>query len=491
MPFRRFLIPCLLVAGLAGAGAQADSRQEWSEPSKKWIKGPVRCLVTEDEEKQFKTLQTDEERGRFIQEFWERRDPTPGTPANEFEEFFWKRVAEADKRFVQTTESGAQSDRGQVFILFGLPTRIAPPGKNVEWVYEKVPNIIPSSFHILFHAVGAGNFLLLGRKEVDQIISQNLFLRGLGEQARAIYAPPPPEVAALPAAQAAPPPEAVPTEEQKILEAALAAGSLPSDLPLLVRTDIYEAIGGDSFVAITAGIPREAASGGPLVVFARVIPEGDATPVTLAAADSFSGADPENGDPASRHLLFQGGTGLHPGRYSLVVGVRNPQSGKVGMVRQPLEVPSYSGGFAWSTLTLTRKLERLPAPPSVAGGKKVPFVLGAFRVVPCLEPVLKQGADMAWYFQIYNASPDPVTGRPNLTIQYDFLLQQKGEYRQVTAPQVFRNRESQVEAFSFPLVKPTEKQKGWVAGNYKLVIKVTDEVSKASVSQELLFSVVP
>ena len=106
---------------------------------------------------------------------------------------------------------------------------------------------------------------------------------------------------------------------------------------------------------------------------------------------------------------------------------------------------------------------------------------------------------MAWYYQIYNAAPDPATGKPNLTLEYEFLLNQldkaKNEWKfvAVTKPQVVSNRSSQVEAFSFQLVKPVEGKpgSGWVAGEYKLSMKVTDEVSKSTVTQLLPFSVVP
>src|SRR5437867_591592 len=119
MAIRRTMITLAAVLLLTGTLRSADSRQAGSQPTKKWIRGPVRCLLTSEEEKQFKALKTDEEISQFIKDFWARRDPTPGTPANEFEDLFWKRVDEADKRFVQTTESGAISDRGQVFLLLG------------------------------------------------------------------------------------------------------------------------------------------------------------------------------------------------------------------------------------------------------------------------------------------------------------------------------------------------------------------------------------
>ncbi|MGB3860740.1 MAG: GWxTD domain-containing protein, partial [Candidatus Aminicenantaceae bacterium] len=57
-----------------------------SEKSEKWIKEEVVYIITPKERAVFKKLETEKERGMFIEEFWRHRDPTPGTPRNEFRE---------------------------------------------------------------------------------------------------------------------------------------------------------------------------------------------------------------------------------------------------------------------------------------------------------------------------------------------------------------------------------------------------------------------
>jgi len=53
----------------------------------------VTYIVTESERTEFKNLQTDGERDRFIEKFWARRDPTPGTPENEFKDEHYRRLS--------------------------------------------------------------------------------------------------------------------------------------------------------------------------------------------------------------------------------------------------------------------------------------------------------------------------------------------------------------------------------------------------------------
>src|SRR6266849_1870328 len=64
-----------------------------------WAKGPVQFLMTKEEVAQWNALQSDADAAAFIALFWARRDPTPGTPRNEFREDFEARVKVADDQF--------------------------------------------------------------------------------------------------------------------------------------------------------------------------------------------------------------------------------------------------------------------------------------------------------------------------------------------------------------------------------------------------------
>ncbi len=86
-----------------------------------WGTGPVRWLMTKDEQKAWTKLETDQQAIDFIDLFWARRDPTPGTEKNEFKDEFEQRVVDSDAQFRQGTTRGAMSDRGRVYIVLGPP----------------------------------------------------------------------------------------------------------------------------------------------------------------------------------------------------------------------------------------------------------------------------------------------------------------------------------------------------------------------------------
>jgi GWxTD domain-containing protein len=93
-------------------------------PYDKWLKEEVVYIITDQERADFKKLQSDADRAHFIEEFWKRRDPTPGTPENEFKDEHYRRIAYANDRFRDAKLPGWKTDRGRIYILYGPPNEI-------------------------------------------------------------------------------------------------------------------------------------------------------------------------------------------------------------------------------------------------------------------------------------------------------------------------------------------------------------------------------
>jgi len=64
-----------------------------------WLDEDVRWIINDDERNAFEKLTDNNERNRFIEQFWLRRDPTPGTTENEFKEEHYRRIAYSNERF--------------------------------------------------------------------------------------------------------------------------------------------------------------------------------------------------------------------------------------------------------------------------------------------------------------------------------------------------------------------------------------------------------
>src|SRR6185437_7283174 len=83
-----------------------------------WVNQDVAYIITDEERKAFRTLQNDEEREQFIEQFWLRRDPSPDTEENEYKEEHYRRIAYANERFASGVP-GWRTDRGRIYITFG------------------------------------------------------------------------------------------------------------------------------------------------------------------------------------------------------------------------------------------------------------------------------------------------------------------------------------------------------------------------------------
>ena len=85
----------------------------------------------------------DIERFRRFTDFWDKRDPTPGTKRNEKQEEYYYRIASANQNF-GGTHDGWKTDRGFVLVRFGDPdfVRRKPHSFDYEpyeiWEYQRI-----------------------------------------------------------------------------------------------------------------------------------------------------------------------------------------------------------------------------------------------------------------------------------------------------------------------------------------------------------------
>lgn len=84
----------------------------------------VKPIATEQEVRIWNELQGTEAKGRFLTQFWLKRDQTIGTPANEFQEEYFERLRMASAYSYAMAPSGWESDRGRVLLKYGKPDNI-------------------------------------------------------------------------------------------------------------------------------------------------------------------------------------------------------------------------------------------------------------------------------------------------------------------------------------------------------------------------------
>lgn len=115
----------LAEAGAAGGtGAEvADVFEQATEAQLDTLFAPLGYVPGAGELRVYQGLTLDGKR-RFLRDFWRRRDPSPGTPANEAQAAFYQRIAEANRRFREGGAAevpGWRTDRGRIFVRYGEP----------------------------------------------------------------------------------------------------------------------------------------------------------------------------------------------------------------------------------------------------------------------------------------------------------------------------------------------------------------------------------
>lgn len=148
-PLFSALILAIAVAAVLGAwqagSAAPSAAQSGVSPYTKWLQEDVVYIIDDRERTAFLALKTNAERDHFIEQFWLRRDPTPGTPENEFKTEHYRRMAYANTRFASNSAPGWKTDRGRIYIQFGPPDEMESHTAGAypveSWMYHDMKDI--------------------------------------------------------------------------------------------------------------------------------------------------------------------------------------------------------------------------------------------------------------------------------------------------------------------------------------------------------------
>jgi GWxTD domain-containing protein len=142
---------------------QQSQSESWLSPKySKWLNEDVGYIVEDPERTAFLGLTTDEERDKFVVQFWERRNRTPGA-SNKFKEEHYRRLAHANEHFAAGVP-GWKTDLGHIYIVYGPPDEIEshPRGNgSIEvWLYRHIEGVGNNATITFVDSSGRGNYRL-------------------------------------------------------------------------------------------------------------------------------------------------------------------------------------------------------------------------------------------------------------------------------------------------------------------------------------------
>ncbi len=467
---------------------------------RRWLEEEVVYIITEREAEVFASLSGPLERERFIEAFWRKRDPVPGTPHNEFREEHERRVDFANRELQgEAFAPGWRTDRGRMHILLGPPRSI----ENFEfhnnlydtqlWFYQgdRTRNL-PSFFHLVFfrRQEAADYRLFLPGADVPGDL-----LRGPArsfpeqdmEQLRQIS----PELAR--AALAIDASEPVDFRGGTVgLGSAAVLARIETSPTLAIRNDDLDAweryrnrvsaeysfnfVPSEASFAVLFGPQRN-----PYLHFSvEVDLERLALDRNRDGTRAFTTLDAslEVTDPAGRLVLadekeafvqlsgeqlesvrgstfaYQDGVPLVPGEYDVILILRNRVSSEYTVAERPVSVPELTPGRpAISDLVLGFRTETMPDGP----GAFRTFQAGPTRIHPAPGGVYAIGDTLHCAFQLLSAAPPQ---------EIDFSLLLDGEVVQERRRAV-REDEPGLIAEPFPL-------EGVAPGRYRFRVALLD-----------------
>jgi GWxTD domain-containing protein len=158
----------VVLAAAALAPAQKVSEKDLPAKYKDWL-NLVSYHVQPVEKDVFLQLRNDRDRDLFIDTFWKQRDPTPGTPENEYRDEIVKRFQYVNEFFGRTTtREGWRTDMGRIYMVLGPPASIERFDATLGLVpcqswsyYGDARKDLPPQFILLFYQrSGVGEYKL-------------------------------------------------------------------------------------------------------------------------------------------------------------------------------------------------------------------------------------------------------------------------------------------------------------------------------------------
>ena len=529
------LFPATVLAILLGASslAVAQTQKGTQDPSEKprnvkpelkkaykdWLDKDVTYIITDEERKAFKKLATDDERERFIEEFWRRRDPDPDTDENEFKEEYYERIAYANENFASGIP-GWKTDRGRIWIMYGKPDgrETHPMGGAYDrpsyegggststypfetWFYRYLPGI-GSGIEIEFvDPTGSGEYRIARNpNEKDALLmvpgagltlSEQLGLTDRGDRilnnglstGRFVREQDNPFSRLQLIADLSRPPQV------KFNDLATMVGTgVIEDNPLNfdVRVDFFRQSDERVITAFTIQTENKDLvfkdSGG--LQQARINIFGKVTSVAGRRVTIFE--DPvvttataeELTEAKDRKSAYQKAVPLLPGTYKVDVIVRDVESGATGIRHVGFTVPKYDPAkLSTSTLILAAKLESLSDQPAVGQ-----FVIGQAKVIPNVSGSYKRGQAVGVYMQVYNAGIDQTTLRPSVDVEYSLLKDGKEIIKQT---EDWSGMSDAGQRLTLARLIDTN---GLTPGEYQVSIRIRDRVSGQTLSPSEKFT---
>jgi len=442
---------------------------------KNWHKEEVNHIITKAEAGEYKKLKNVEDQELYIELFWAKRDPTPNTKKNEFKEEYYQRFVHVEEAFLYGYNKGTKTEQGKIYLYFGQAKIVqqSPSAQSSQrlqsdevWFYPSQPwmKLPKTSFSIVFSHDGVGY-------AINHTLTENRVIQAIYKYSETILL--------YPDLKELPDYTEVSTFNPTSFEGELIEKVQTGDLDIILvpfekKTLFIKAENSSSYLTFQYKItPTEDMDTSKNVVFFGKI-ESETFSFSFRKEKPLI---PEQGFFVS-HLGFP----VPAGDYTLYSGFYTQDKQIYSIKSEKIIVPDFwDQSLALSSiLASTQVQERVQRG---AGEEHDFFTVGAYSLFPYYSQAYGKDDFLNIFYYIYNMALDE---KEECSLTIEFELQYGEQKFQLNS----QNRQKKVGAGSI-LPEGTRIPVSALpaAGDYVLVVRVTDELTKKVATQTLNFTV--
>jgi GWxTD domain-containing protein len=473
-------------------------------------------IISSAEIDAWKKLQTNEEREKFIEDFWRRRDPDPDTNENEYREAYYERLAYVNEHF-SSGMPGYKTDRGRIYLKYGKPDEIDshPSGGRYEreasegggststypferWFYRNIPGRSGAQLEFV-DPTGSGEYRLAlnpfqkealltipgaapttdGRSQADYL--QASF--GVGNPFSMRHEDSPFEWLDLYRIVNAP----LPAPKDDPFGPSI-VNTILEDNPISFETSFGFFRLDDNRVIATITVQTDNKeltfrdSGGVQVATMNIA--GNILNASSRRVNFFEDVVTTTATPQElieakeRQSVYQKTVILTPGNYKADLLVRDPSSGAGGVRHIGFIVPRFGSTLSTSSLILASVLESVTNPEA-----SHQFRIGDQKVIPNISGTFHRGSPVGVYLQIYNAGIDQTTLRPSVDVEYALIKDGKELGKQA---EDWRGSRSNGDRLTLSRLIDS---RNLTPGEYRIEVRIKDQVSGQTLLQSSKFKI--
>lgn len=506
---------------------ERDLYKELQPVYKEWLNGPVSYIITPEERSAFLHLQTNQERENFIEAFWERRNPDPGSPENTYKEEYYRRIAYANEHY-SSGIPGWKTDRGRIYLMWGKPDEVDshPAGGPYErpteegggetstypfedWRYRYLEGIgenveiefvdptgsgeyhltmDPSEKDALTYVPGAG---LTDMEAMGMASKTDRFKNTDGTHMAKVEGGQPESYNEFSRLDLYAKIQAPPPVKFKDLEAVVDSRLTANQIQFQCHSDFLRITDDTDLVPITVQIPNHEMSFqdkngvqiATMHLFARITSVSGRVVNTFEDTITAETPDSLMQQYLKSNSIYQKAVPLSPGLYRLDVVLKDINSSNLGVINTRLAVPRYQDDtLGTSSLILADEIRKVSS-QDIGMGQ---FVLGDLKVRPKLDATFNQGGNMGIFLQVYNLKVDPKSHEGNATIDYQVFHEADPD----PVLNFTENSQKYNQHGEEIWIEKALDLKSLSPGHYKLKIQITDNNDQQKTSPAADFVVV-